>query len=82
MVILQRIAHRVVAVIAMRTVNMTMIVLCVIMIVIAIGTVHVGFVVHRYYYSGIKLPGIISPLVEMCTRRPSIRPVFNSPSRR
>ena len=82
--ILQRIAHRVVAVIAMRAVNMTMIVVCVVVVVvvIAIGTVHVGFVVHRYYYSGIKLPGIISPLVEMCTRRPSIRPVFNSPSRR
>ena len=80
--ILQRITHRIVAVVAMRAVYMPVVLVCVIMIMIAIGTVHVCFMVHRYCYSGIKLPGIISPLVEMCTRRPSIRPVFNSPSRR
>ena len=34
------------------------------------------------YYSGIKLPGIISPLLEMCTRRPAISPVLSSPASR
>ncbi|BAP80111.1 repressor protein c2 [Pseudomonas sp. MT-1] len=80
--ILQRITHRIVAVVAMRAVYMPVVLVCVVVVVIAIGTVHMCFMVHRYCYSGIKLPGIISPLVEMCTRRPSIRPVFNSPSRR
>lgn len=78
--ILQRIAHRIMAVVAMRTVDVVM--MCMVVIVIAIGTVYVGVVIHRCRYSGIKLPGIISPLVAMCTRRPASRPVFNSPSRR
>lgn len=69
------------AVVAMRTVDMALVIVLV-MIVIAIGTVHVIFLIHLYCYSGIKLPGIISPLLEMCTLLPSIRPVFNSPSNR
>jgi hypothetical protein len=78
--VLQRIANRVMAMVAVRAVDMIM--MRMVVIVIAIGTVHVGFMVHRCCYSGIKLPGIISPLVEMCTRRPSSRPVLSSPFRR
>ncbi len=63
------------AVVAMRPMDMMFVAM--IMVMIAIGTVYVSFLIHRCRYSGIKLPGIISPLVEMCTLRPAIRPVFN-----
>ncbi len=41
--ILPRIAHRLMAVIAMRPVNMVVIM---VMIVVAVGTMHVGFLTH------------------------------------
>jgi len=44
--VLQRIAHRIMAVIAMRAVDVPVIML-VIVVMVAIGTVHMGFVVHR-----------------------------------
>lgn len=44
--ILQRVTHRVMAVVAVRAMDMRMVV-TVIMVVIAIGTMHMGFVIHR-----------------------------------
>jgi len=43
--VLQRITHRLVAMIAMRTVNVVM-VMVVIVIVVAVGTMHMGLVTH------------------------------------
>jgi len=68
--------------VAMRAVNMAVVRMVVIVVMVAIRAVHVSFVIHGSRYSGMKSPGIISPFVEMCTRRPSISPVFSSPSRR
>jgi len=45
--VLQRITHRLVAMIAMRTVNVVMVmVVIVIVIVVAVGTMHMGLVTH------------------------------------
>ncbi|GAB6387069.1 hypothetical protein STUTZSP0542_06080 [Stutzerimonas marianensis] len=79
---LQGIAHGIVPMIAMRTMDMVGVAMLMLVVMVAIGAVHMWLLVHRCRYSGIKLPGIISPLVEMCTPRPSIRPVFSSPSSR
>jgi hypothetical protein len=68
------------AVVAMRAVDVVMIVMMVV-IVVAVGAVDVGLVAHGGY-SGMKSPGIISPLRDMCTLRPNNMPVFTSPCRR
>lgn len=72
----------------MRAVDMAVIVVMVvrvawrvIMIVIAIGAVHVGLLVHRGY-SGIKSPGIMSPLRPRRTLCPNNNPVLSLPSKR
>src|SRR5690606_13417094 len=81
--ILQRVAYRLLmAVIAVRAVHMAVIVMIVVMV--AVGAVDVRFVAHgvtRAGYSGMKSPGIISPLRAMCTLRPNNMPVFTSPLR-
>ncbi|VXC89595.1 Repressor protein c2 [Pseudomonas sp. 8Z] len=79
--ILQRVAYRLLmAVIAMRAMHMTVIVMVMIMVVVAVGAVDVGLVAHEGY-SGMKSPGIISPLRDMCTLRLKSMPVFTSPLR-
>lgn len=65
--ILQGVAHRfLVGVAAVRAVDMTMVVIMVIVIVVAVRTVDMGLLSHRCC-SGIKSPGIISPLWATCT---------------
>jgi len=68
--ILQRIAHRLlVSVAAVRAVDMAVVVIMVIMvimIVVAVRTMDMGLLSHRCR-SGIKSPGIISPLWFTCT---------------
>ena len=66
------------AVVAMRAVDMAMVV--VIMVMVAVRAVDVGLVAHEGY-SGMKSPGIISPLRDMCTLRLKSMPVFTSPLR-
>ena len=53
----------------------------VIMVVIAVRAMDMGVLIHGNY-SEIYSPGIISPLRDMCTLRPNIRPVFTLPCRR
>ena len=81
--ILQRIAYRLLmAMIAVRAMHMTVIVMVVVMV--AVRAVDVGLVAHGVThagYSGMKSPGIISPLRAMCTLRPNNMPVFTSPLR-
>ena len=67
--VLQRIAHRLlVSVAAVRAVDMAVVVIMVIVIVIvvAVRTMDMGLLSHRCR-SGIKSPGIISPLWFTCT---------------
>ena len=60
--VFQRIAHRLlVSVAAVRAVDMAVVVILVIVIVVAVGTMDMGLLSHRCR-SGIKSPGIISPL--------------------
>jgi hypothetical protein len=85
--VLQRIAHRLlVSVAAVRAVNMAVVVIMVgmimvVMIVVAVRTMDMGLLCHRCC-SGIKSPGIISPLCATCTSLPMNNPVFSSPSKR
>lgn len=53
--ILQRIANRVMAMVAVRAVDVPLI--CMLVIVVAIRTVHVGFMVHRCSLLGDKVAG-------------------------
>ena len=65
--VLQRIAHRLlVSVAAVRAVDMAVVVIMVIVIVVAVRTMDMGLLSHRCR-SGIKSPGIISPLWATCT---------------
>ncbi len=65
--VLQRIAHRLlVSVAAVRAVDMAVVVIMVIMIMVAVRTMDMGLLSHRCR-SGIKSPGIISPLWFTCT---------------
>ena len=67
--VFQRIAHRLlVSVAAVRAVDMAMVVIMVIVIVIvvAVRTMDMGLLSHRCR-SGIKSPGIITPLWFTCT---------------
>lgn len=57
------------------------IIVAVLVIVVAIGAVDMGLLSHGVR-SGMKSPGIISPLRASCTVGPNINPVFNSPSSR
>lgn len=57
------------------------IIVAVLGIVVAIGAVDMGLLSHGVR-SGMKSPGIISPLRASCTVGPNINPVFNSPSSR
>ena len=80
--VLQRIAHRLlVSVAAVRAVDMAVVVIMMIMIVVAVRTMDMGLLCHRCC-SGIKSPGIISPLCATCTSLPMNNPVFSSPSKR
>ena len=85
--VLQGIAHRLlVGVAAVRAVDMAVVVIMMIMvivivIVVAVRTMDMGLLSHRCR-SGIKSPGIISPLWFTCTSLPMNNPVFSSPSRR
>lgn len=73
------------AMVAVRAVYMTVIVMIVMIVVmVAVRAVDVGLVAHGVThagYSGMKSPGIISPLRAMCTLRPNNMPVFTSPLR-
>ncbi len=65
--VLQRIAHGLlVSVAAVRAVDMAVVVIMVIVIVVAVRTMDMGLLSHRCR-SGIKSPGIISPLWFTCT---------------
>ena len=81
--ILQRVAHGLLmAMVAVRAVHMVVIVMIVVMV--AVRAVDVGLVAHGVThagYSGMKSPGIISPLRAMCTLRPNNIPVFTWPLR-
>lgn len=81
--ILQRVAYRfLMTVVTVRAMHMAVIVMIVVMV--AVGAVDVRFVAHGVThagYSGMKSPGIISPLRAMCTLRPNNMPVFTSPLR-
>ncbi|BAV73330.1 repressor protein c2 [Pseudomonas chlororaphis subsp. aurantiaca] len=80
--IFQGVAHRLlVSVVAMRTVNMAVVVIVVIMIVVAVRAMDMGLLGHRGC-SGIKSAGIISPLRARCTSWPMNNPVSSNPSRR
>lgn len=68
------------AVIAIWTMDVAMI-MVVSVVVIAVRAVNVIVLGHANY-SGIKSPGIISPLRDMCTLRPNIQPVFTAPCSR
>lgn len=60
--VLQGVAHRfLVSVAAVRSVDMAVVVIMVIVIVVAVRTMDMGLLSHRCC-SGIKSPGIISPL--------------------
>ena len=80
--VFQGVAHRLlVSVAAVRAVDMAVVVIMVIVIVVAVRTMDMGLLSHRCR-SGIKSPGIISPLWATCTSLPMNNPVFSSPSRR
>src|SRR5450830_1933200 len=82
--VLQGVAHRLlVSVAAVRAVDMAVVVIMVIVIVIvvAVRTMDMGLLSHRCR-SGIKSPGIISPLWSTRTSLPMNNPVFSSPSSR
>lgn len=55
--ILQRIANRIMAMVAVRAVDVPLICMVVFVIVVAIRTVHVGFMVHRCCLLGDKVAG-------------------------
>lgn len=81
--ILEAVAHRfLMAVVAVGAVHMAVIMIVgVIMVVIAVRAMDMVVLIHGNY-SEIYSPGIISPLRDMCTLRPNIRPVFTLPCRR
>jgi hypothetical protein len=84
--VLQGVAHRLlVSMAAVRAVDMAvvviMVIVIVIVIVVAVRTMDMGLLSHRCR-SGIKSPGIISPLWSTRTSLPMNNPVFSSPSSR
>lgn len=80
--VFQGVAHRLLMfVVAVWAMYMSMVVLMVVMVVVAVWAVDVGMLGHGGH-SGIKSPGIISPLRDMCTLRPKNQPVFTAPVRR
>ena len=80
--VFQGVAHRLlVSVAAVRAVDMAVVVIMVIVIVVAVRTMDMGLLSHRCR-SGIKSPGIISPLWSTRTSLPMNNPVFSSPSSR
>ena len=77
--ILEAVAHRfLMAVVAVGAVHMAVIMIVGVIMVRAMDMV----VLIHGNYSEIYSPGIISPLRDMCTLRPNIRPVFTLPCRR
>ena len=52
-----------------------------VMLMGAVGAMHMRFVGH-YCYSGMKLPGMISPVRDRCTLRVNHEPASTWPSRR
>lgn len=81
--VLQGIAYRLLRrVVAVRAMDMTMVVIVVmVMIVVAIGAMNMRLLGHCGY-SGIKSPGIISPLRDKCRLRGQKNPLLRSPSSR
>lgn len=83
--ILEAVTHRfLLAVIAVGAVYMPVIMIVgmiMVVVVIAVRAMDMGVLIHGNY-SEIYSPGIISPLRDMCTLRPNIRPVFTLPCRR
>ncbi|MNQ83254.1 hypothetical protein D3C85_983300 [compost metagenome] len=81
--VFQGIAHGLLrCVVAVRAVNVAVVmVVVVIMIVVAIWAMDMGLLGHCGY-SGIKSPGIISPLRDKCRSRAKNNPLLSSPSRR
>jgi hypothetical protein len=83
--ILEAVTHRfLMAVIAVGAVYMPVIMIVgmiMVVVVIAVRAMDMGVLIHGNY-SEIYSPGIISPLRDMCTLRPNIRPVFTLPCRR
>lgn len=47
--VLQRVTHGVMAVVAVRAMDMRMVVTVIIVVVVAIGTMHMSFVIHRVF---------------------------------
>ena len=75
--IFQRIAHRILmAVVAVGSVHMAVIVvmlMVMLMVMVAVRAMDMGFVGHCSY-SGMKLPGMISPERDRCTLRVNHEP--------